>query len=691
MSSSLEIAIIGMAGRFPGAANVAALWRNLCAGEESIARPSEPELRAAGVPAEMLARPDYVRASAPLADADQFDAAFFGYSEQAAAQLDPQHRQFLECAFETFESAGLDPARLDSRVAVYAGSSLNGYLFHVLPRTGRVESAQDMAALLALDKDFLATRVSYKLDLRGPSVAVQTACSTSLVAVHLACQSLLLGECELALAGGVSISVPQQVGYLHQPGGIASPDGHCRAFDAAAQGTVAGSGVGVVLLKRLDDALADGDPIVAVIKGSAINNDGRGKAGFTAPSVAGQARAVRDAHEAAGVTADSIVYLEAHGTGTPLGDPIEVAALTRAFRTSSERTQYCALGSLKTNLGHLDAAAGVAGLIKAALVLKHRRVPASLHYRAANPAIDFASSPFFVAAQACELRGAHPLRAGVSSFGIGGTNAHVVLEEAPVAALSPERFPAVLHLSARSPEKLVMLREAVADELERSPLRVTDLAHTLAHGRRAFAQRWARRVDSRAEAIALLRAGGEAVNAREGRPVAFLFPGQGSQQVAAGRALYERDDVFREQLDRCASWLDFDLRALLFPAPGQLRAAQAQLDDTAYTQPATFALSYALARTMIALGVAPCALLGHSVGEYVAACLAGTLTLPDAIGLVSLRGKLMQRAPEGAMLAVAAAPERLAAFLDESVELAAINAPARCVIAGRDVDVLAQR
>ncbi|HEU4535659.1 MAG TPA: polyketide synthase, partial [Polyangiaceae bacterium] len=437
----LDVAIVGLAGRFPGARDVETFFRNLCAGVESIATLGEGELLAAGVDPALLARPDYVRARAVLDGVDRFDAEFFGCTAREAAALDPQHRLFLECAWEAFENAGYDPERAGGRVGVYAGSSLNGYRYEAFASGARLQSAADISTLIALDKDFLTTRVSYKLNLEGPSVAVQTACSTSLVAVHLACQALLNGECELALAGGVSVGVPQNVGYLYQEGAIGSPDGHCRAFDAGARGTVPGSGVGVILLKRLDDALDDGDSIVAVIKGSAINNDGRKKVGYTAPRVEGQARVVRDAHSAADVEPDSIGYVEAHGTGTPMGDPIEVAALTQAFRAGTDKKGFCALGSVKTNVGHLDAAAGIAGLIKAALALAHRRIPPSLHFRAPNPAIDFANGPFFVATELREWPASgSPRRAGVSGFGLGGTNAHVVLEEAPPpAAAAPAR------------------------------------------------------------------------------------------------------------------------------------------------------------------------------------------------------------------------------------------------------------
>ncbi|MGK4003924.1 SDR family NAD(P)-dependent oxidoreductase [Sorangium sp. So ce1036] len=689
----LDVAILGMAGRFPGARDVAAFWRNLCAGVESVAILTEEELVAAGVDPALIARPEYVRARAVLDDIDLFDAELFGFTPREAAALDPQHRLFLECAWEAFENAGIDPERAGGPVGVYAGSSLSGYLAHLFPDGPRLQSAADVAALLSLDKDFLATRVSYKLNLQGPSLAVQTACSTSLVAVHLACQGLLTGECDLALAGGASVSVPQKIGYLYQEGAIASPDGHCRAFDAGARGTVGGSGVGVVLLKRLDDAIADRDAIVAVIKGSAVNNDGRAKVGYTAPRVEGQAGVIRAAHAAAGVDADSIAYVEAHGTGTPLGDPIEIAALSQVFRATTDRRGFCAIGSVKTNVGHLDAAAGVTGLIKAALAVAHGRIPPSLHFRAPNPALELEDSPFRVATElaAWAPTGA-PRRAGVSSFGIGGTNAHVVLEEAPPRpAADPPRPCELLVLSARSSASLERLTDALAEHLEdHADLDLGDVAFTQQTGRRAFGYRRAVVGRSREEAARALRDRGDAVRSggpvAGARPVAFLFPGQGTQRPNMGRDLYETEPVFRAEVDACAALLQrhlgADLRALLFPAPADVEDAARRLDRTSMTQPALFVVEYALARLWMAWGVTPDAMLGHSVGEYVAACLAGCLSLEDALALVAARGRLMEATPEGAMLAVFASESEVAGWSGDEVALAAVNGPRQCVLAG---------
>ncbi|WP_438016723.1 SDR family NAD(P)-dependent oxidoreductase [Sorangium sp. So ce315] len=692
--AGLEIAIIGVAGRFPGARDVATFWRNLCAGVESVAILTDEELLAAGVDPALLARPEYVRARAVLDDIDMFDAELFGFTPREAAALDPQHRLFLECAWEAFENAGIDPERAGGPVGVYAGSSLSGYLAHLFPDGPRLQSAADVAALLALDKDFLTTRVSYKLNLEGPSIAVQTACSTSLVAVHLACQGLLTGECDLALAGGASVGVPQKSGYLYQDGAIASPDGHCRAFDAGARGTVGGSGVGVVLLKRLDDAIADRDAIVAVIKGSAVNNDGRAKVGYTAPRVEGQAGVIRAAHAAAGVDAGSIGYVEAHGTGTPLGDPIEIAALTRAFRATTDRKGFCAIGSVKTNVGHLDAAAGVTGLIKAALAVAHGRIPPSLHFSAPNPALDLEDSPFRVATElAAWAPAAGPRRAGVSSFGIGGTNAHVVLEEAPPAPeADPPRPCELLVLSARSSASLERSTDALAEHLEtHADLELGDVAHTQQLGRRAFGHRRAVVCRTREEAARALRERSGAVRTggpvAGARPVAFLFPGQGTQRPDMGRELYETEPVFRAEVDACASGLErhlgTDIRALLFPAPAGVEDAARRLDRTSMTQPALFVVEYALARLWMAWGVTPDAMLGHSVGELVAACLAGCLSLEDALALVAARGRLMEATPDGAMLAVSASEAEVAGWLGDEVALAAVNGPRQCVLSGR--------
>jgi acyl transferase domain-containing protein len=699
------IAIVGLAGRFPHSRNLDELWSHLAAGEELVSFFTADELLASGIPDEIVRDPKYVGARAVLDDVELFDAAFFGINPREAEIMDPQQRLFLECAWEALENAGCDPDRYPGPIGVYAGLSLNSYLFtNLLTNPEVMAAAGEYQLMLASDKDFLATRASYKLNLRGPSLDIQTACSTSLVAVQVACQSLLNYQCDVALAGGVSVGSPRKVGHLYQPGMILSPDGHCRAFDAQGRGIIAGEGVGVVVLKRLSDALAEGDTIHAVIKGSAINNDGADKVGFTAPSVAGQAEVIAMAQAMAGVSPETINYVEAHGTGTELGDPIEVAALTQAFQAGTDRTGYCAIGSIKTNMGHLDAAAGIAGLLKTVLALKHRQIPPSLHFERPNPNIDFDNSPFFVNT---ELRpwtadGA-PRRAGVSSFGIGGTNAHVVLEEAPpTPAACSERPGHLLVLSARTPGALDRATDALARHLRAHPeLELADVAYTLQAGRKAFGERRFVVVGRDHQgAIAALEghdprrvAAGSC--ASRARPVAFLFPGQGAQYVNMARGLYDAEPAFRAEIDRCADGLvgdlGLDLRDLLYPEHGQEARAAELLKETAFTQPALFAVEYALARLWMSWGIEPQAMIGHSIGEYVAACLAGVFSLDDALALVAARGRLMQDLPGGSMLAVMQSEAELRAELNGTLSLAAINAPNWCVVSGPDTHVEALR
>jgi len=696
------IAIVGMAGRFPGAATLQQYWSNLRDGVESIASFSDEELAASGIDPDLLRNPRYVRARGVLQGAELFDAVFFGLSPREAEIMDPQHRVFLETAWEALESGGYAPGGVALNAGVYAGASLNSYLIASLVTNPEVMlAAGAYQAMLANDKDFLATRVSYKLNLCGPSITIQTACSTSLVAVQMACQALLARQCDMALAGGVSINVPRIGGYVYEPGMILSPDGHCRAFDARAQGTVAGEGVGVVVLKRLREALADRDHVHAVIRGAAINNDGSLKVGYTAPSVDGQATVIARAHAMAGIDPSTITYVEAHGTGTELGDPIEVAALTQAFRAATDRRGFCALGSVKTNIGHLDAAAGVAGLIKTVLALEHHTLPPSLHFSAPNPRIDFANSPFHVNGTLAEWTqmGGTPRRAGVSSFGIGGTNAHVVLEEAPpVAPAGPSRPVQIFTLSAKSGEALDRVGAALAEHLaEHGELAPADVAYTLHRGRATSPHRRVVVAANSDEAVRALRAGDprrvlSRVEAGKDRPVVFMFPGQGSQYVGMGRGLYESEPPFREIVDQCARrlapTLGVDLRTVLYPAPDGIETAQARLHTTAITQPALFVVEYALAQLYLEWGIRPHAMLGHSIGEYVAASLAGVISLADALTLVAERGRLME-VPGGAMLAVPLPEADVRALLAASLSIAAVNGPALCAVSGPASDVAA--
>jgi phthiocerol/phenolphthiocerol synthesis type-I polyketide synthase E len=682
-----EIAVIGMAGRFPGAENVDALWENLKAGRESISRFTLDELRAAGVDEESLADPAYVPALGWIPDAADFDAGFFGFTPREAEITDPQQRLFLEMSWAALEHAGYGPGTYDGHVGVYAGTNTSNYLLNNLLPYATALGRAGFDVIMGNDKDYLPTRVSYKLGLRGPSLSVQTACSTSLVAVHVACRALLGGECEIALAGGVSIHSVLPRGYTWRDGSVTSPDGHCRAFDEQAAGTVSGAGAAVVVLKRLDDAIADGDTIHALILGSAINNDGNAKVGYMAPGADGQAAVISDALSVAEVHPRSIGYVEAHGTGTTLGDPVEVAALTRAYRAHTPDTGFCGLGSLKTSIGHMDTAAGVSGLIKAALAVREGIVPASLHFTRPNPKLEIERTPFYVVGETTPWRGPAPRRAGVSSFGIGGTNAHAVIEEPPAPAPreGDPRPEQVIVLSAKTATALDTARRNLADFLERSPSTgLADAAFTLQAGRTPFDWRMAVPAASAAEAVEGLRAAA-GVRAGERRPVAFLFPGQGAQHVRMAAGVYATEPVFRDALDRCAELLhpelNFDLRDVLYPQGGE-EAATARLGQTAVTQPALFAVEYALAQLWVSWGVRPEAMLGHSVGEFVAACLSGVFSLEDALRLVAARGRLMQSLPAGAMLGVHLAEAELLPRLPDGVSLAAVNGPDACTVSG---------
>jgi phthiocerol/phenolphthiocerol synthesis type-I polyketide synthase E len=689
----LDVAIIGLAGRFPGARNVEEFWENLRSGVESICFFDDDELLAADIDPEMLRDPRYVKAAPVLADIDRFDARLFGYTPREASCIDPQQRIFLECAWEALENAGHDPAKFGRPIGVYAGASISTYLLFgdLLPEL----RSDYLLTVLGNDKDFLSTRVSYKLGLTGPSITVQTACSTALVAVHAACQSLLGMECDMALAGGVSVRVPQEAGYLHQEGGILSPDGHCRAFDSGARGTVFGSGAGIVVLKRLTDALADGDRIHAVIMGSAVNNDGSAKADFAAPSVTGQSRSIVEAISRAGISADSLSYVEAHGTGTPIGDPIEIAALSAAFRAFTEAKGFCAIGSVKTNIGHADAAAGVIGLIKTVLALEHRLIPPSLHYKQPNPELDLENSPFYVNSGLADWTGrdGNPRRAGINSLGMGGTNAFVVIEEAPASqAPGSSRPEQLIRVSARTESALEAATSRLADHLARHPgTDLADVAYTLHMGRRDMPYRRVAVCRDIAAAITLLGNPRDpaVVTARTPHAapeVVFLFPGQGTQYLNMGSELYRTEKVFRESLDRCCDILQpalsRDLREVLYPdAAGAARAAE-DLDRTEFTQPAIFAVEYALAQLWMSWGVRPAACIGHSLGEYVAACLSEVFSLEDALSLVALRGRLMQRLPAGSMLAVPLSEQEVQPYLRPDISLAAVNGPAQVVVAG---------
>lgn len=700
------IAVVGMAGKFPGANNVSAFWDNLRRGKESIVTLSEQQLRDAGISDKVLANPAYVRRAPLLDGVDEFDADFFGFPPVLARSLDPQHRLFLQCAWHALEDAGCDPERFDGSIGVYGTSSPSGYLLHNLlshrdPNEMMADGLdfEQVTMFLQNDKDFLATRISHQFNLRGPSIAVQTACSSSLVAVHLACMSLLSGECDMALAGGVSLAIPHHVGYWHSPGQMLSAVGHCRPFDVRADGTVFGSGVGMVALKPLQAAIDNGDRVHAVIRGSAINNDGSMKMGFAAPSASAQADCIAEAHAVSGIDASTVSYVETHGTGTPLGDPIEITGLRTAFEASQEpRPGPCVIGSVKSNIGHLEVAAGIAALIKTILCLKNKAIPATLHYTSPNPELRLDESPFTVQSKYGPWESQDVRRAGVSSFGIGGTNAHVVLEEAPeVSVAAASAGPQVLLLSAKTAAALEDSRTALAAALSKSDsLDLADVAHTLA-GRRKHDVTMAAVVHDRDEAVTLLRAAehdnifvGQSApdgDATTSDRVVFLFPGQGAQHVGMAKGLYDTQAVFAEHFDTCAAGfrdeMGIDLHAEIFSGTA------ADLERIDRSQPALFTVEYALAKLVDSYGVRAGAYIGYSTGEYIAATLAGVFDLPAAIKTVSLRARLMNESAPGSMVAVALSPEDVAEYLGNGVELSAVNDPGNCVVAGPTEEIRA--
>lgn len=701
-ASVTDIAIIGMALRVPGANTVEQFWENLRGGVESIRSVTEGDLLAAGESPGKLRDKNYVARTADLEGMELFDAEFFGFSRQEAAVMDPQHRQFLECAWEAIESSARPTKSLNGPVGVFAGCGMGSYFYFNVCSHQKLLDQVGMFLLrhTGNDKDFLATRVSHLFDLHGPSVNVQTACSTSLVAVHYACQSLISGECDMTLAGGVTIELPHRRGYMYQDGEILSPDGHCRAFDHRAAGTVFGSGAGVVILRRLADAIADGDPIRAVIKATAINNDGAAKAGYLAPSVTGQAEAIVEAHTLAGVTADTVGYVECHGTGTSIGDPIEVEALTNAFRHSTDLKGYCRIGSVKSNIGHLDTAAGVVSLIKAVLAVERGEIPPTLGYEKPNPAINFAASPFLVCDRLTSwpaVKG--PRRAGVNSLGVGGTNAHAVIEQAPArgssAARTDEAGPHFLVLSAKSRKALEEGGARLADFLASgSGPPLADVASTLFHGRTHFAHRRVVVARDRAQAISVLRASDRTAAAahtlvEKASGAAFLFPGGGAQYPRMAQALYRQEATFRKTVDEGLGYLPADVAAevrVLWLEDHTPDAAQRFLNP-ALQLPAILITEIAVARLWMSWGITPSALIGHSMGENAAACIAGVLSFKSAVELVHLRGRLFTEIPPGGMLSVPLSEEALLARLPPDIDLASVNAPELCVVSGNN-DVL---
>lgn len=693
--TGMEIAVVGLAGRFPGAENIKQFWRNLREGVESISFFSEEEVLEAGANEALVANPNYVRARGILGNIDRFDATFFGYSPGEAALMDPQHRIFLETAWQALEDASYCSKQYAGKIGVYASVGFNSYLvlnMEVAPDFIHAEHGPQ--AMLGNDKDFIASRVSYKLKLTGPSVVVQSACSSSLMAIHQACQGLLSGEADMQLAGGITIRVPEKTGNLYQEGMINSPDGHCRAFDKDAAGTVAGNGVGVVVLKRLEDALEDRDHIYAVIKASAVNNDGDDKVGYTAPSPRGQAKVIEEAQTLADVPVESIAYVEAHGSGTKMGDPIEIEALRTAFRKKTEKKAFCAVGSVKSNIGHLDAAAGVAGFIKSVLALHHKKIPPSVNFSEENPLCHFPDSPFYVNTECLDWpKSADKCRAGVSSFGMGGTNVHIILEEAPERSPSgPARDWQLVSVSAKTVSALDRVKDRLREDLkayQEQPL--ADLAFSLHKGRSQFPH----------SSIVLARDSEEALEAisqghhehyfnhvwdDKERLMTFMFSGQGSQHVDMARALYEREAEFQQDFNYCASilnrYMEKSITDIIFPDEKMREQAKERLNQTAYTQPALFTVEYCIAKQLMRWGIHPAALIGHSVGEYVAACIAGIFSLEDALKVVAERGRLIQSLPEGDMLFVPKAEAEIREYLNDEVSLAVVNTFEATVLSG---------
>jgi phthiocerol/phenolphthiocerol synthesis type-I polyketide synthase E len=693
--SGSEIALIGMSGRFPGAQSIDAFWNNLRDGVESVTLLTDEQLQASGVSPEVRGNPNYVKARFLLENVELFDAAFFGVNPREAQGMDPQHRLFLECVYEAIENAGYDADRYGGRISLFAGSGMSSYVTNnIYANPEAMALMGNLQTVVMNSADSLTTYVAYKLNLKGACYSVQTFCSTSLVAVHLACQCLLNFECDMAVAGGVTIFVPQNAGYWYEEGSILSPDGHCRAFDAKARGMAFGNGLGVVVLKRLEDALTDGDHIDAVIKGSATNNDGSLKVGYTAPSVAGQADVIVEALSNAGVEPETITYVETHGTGTALGDPAEMTALTKAFRSGTEKRGFCAIGSVKTNIGHLDRASGVASLIKTILMLQHKEIPPSLNFEKPNPDIDLENSPFRVNNKLSQWKvDGVPRRAGVSNFGFGGTNAHVILEEAPVAEPSgPSRPYPFLVLSARTSSALEGATKNLATCLRQNPhLNLADIAYTLQVGRRPFNHRRMMVCRDTHDALSALEEADPkrvftVYQEKRNPPVVFMFSGQGAQYVNMGLEVYRTESTFREEMDRCSEilkpHLSLDLRDILYPETGTIEEQAQKLQQTSITQPALFVVEYALAKLWMSWGINPAAMVGHSIGEYVAACLSGVFSLEDALFLVATRGRLMQQQPAGSMLAVQLSEKDIQRYLNQRLSLAAVNAPGFCVVSG---------
>jgi acyl transferase domain-containing protein/acyl carrier protein len=677
--------------RLPGARNIYEYWKNLLDGVETLTTFTDEDLIASGVDPAVFRQPNYIRNRGIINGAEYFDAEFFGITPREAELIDPQQRIFLECAWHALEDAGCDPYNTKERIGVFGGTGTPLHLVEMMENTWVKKNASGASIVTSNDKDYVTTRVSYKLNLTGPSVNVQCACSTSMVAVVLGINSLMNYQSDMIIAGGSTIELPEKHGYLYQAGGMESADGHCRTFDKDANGTVFSRGCGVVVLKRLEDAIRDHNNIYAVILGGAINNDGNKKAGFTAPSVEGQVEVITEVLALSEISADTITYVEAHGTATPIGDPIEVASLSEAFRQYSDRKQYCAIGSVKTNIGHTDIASGAASLIKTALCLKNRQIPASLHFNEVNPKIDFPNSPFFVNTELrnWQPQNGTPLRALVNAFGVGGTNACVILEEPPSDSMETNKLPCdLLLVSGRSHEAVSAAQANIKSFIESFPdIDPHAIAYTSRYGRHHFLNRAAIAFRNKDELLsALCTRKANTIKSPEKRPVVFMFPGQGNQYIHMGLPLYKTHEVFKRTIDECSmilkEELGFDIRTVLFPAAADEETAALKINETYITQPVLFMVSYAQAQLLISMGIQPDMLIGHSVGEYVAATISGVFSLKDALKAVARRGRLVQALPGGAMLAILLPEEQLGPMLPDGLEIAVLNSPGLCVASG---------
>ncbi len=692
--SDTDIAIIGMSGRFPKAKNIQEYWDNLTGGINCSVQADEEEILASGYPKSILEDKRFVNVNSKLDEGKFFDAEFFGVSNAEALLMDPQIRLLLQTSWHAIEDAGYDVTRLNASVGNFCGMSTNSYLLKLLQTASLSEAGEALLYRILNEKDFLATWISYKLNLTGPTMSVQTACSTSLLAIHLAVQSLLNFECDMALAGGVSFNSNENVGYVHVPESIYSKDGVCRPFDKDASGIITGNGAGVIVLKRAKDAVRDGDHIYALVKGTAVNNDGANKQGYTTPSVDCQRDVVLEALAVADINPETIGMIEAHGTGTLIGDPIEVSALTESFREYTNKTQYCAIGSVKSNIGHLDAAAGIASTIKTALCIHKGMLVPSINYESPNPALELESSPFYVSQKLqpwvdhFEVR-----RAGISSLGVGGTNVHIILEEAPkVEQKRTKEGPYVVGISAKKVQNLAFQKQQLATYIEANEhLKLSDISHTSLYGRTMLSHRFSVVSNSKEELIAQLT-NKQHENCFEGTgtsgKVVFLFPGQGSQYAFMGQELYESDAVFKKDMDYCFEYVqntfDLDIKSIIFSDDSE------RLHKTANTQIALFIVEYCLSQQLQRTGIQPTAIIGHSLGEYVAACVVGCISLEDALTLVYHRGRLMGMMPEGGMLLMRLEKEELADIMLDTLSICAYNGPNNIVIGGSTEDVRQQ-